>query len=239
MMRQNKWHEIWEKRKANLEKIDMNDYQAVFAELKRINGFDINGEGIPLSALVKQYEDTRRMLKVSRGESLFEVGCGCGANLYMFQRDGIIVGGMDYSQKLIEILQSVISGNTLRECICGEAVDMPTEIKYDAILSNSVFSYFPDFAYAEEVLEKIFIKARHSIALLDVHDAEKKDEFIAYRIKSTENYEERYKDLPKLFYPQKLFQNFAAKHNLRIEFCSSKVEGYWNNDFIYNVYMYK
>lgn len=82
---------------------------------------------------------------------------------------------------------------------------MSVEIKYDVILSNSVFSYFQDFAYAEEVLEKIFIKAKRSIAILDVHDAEKKEDFIAYRIKTTPNYEERYKDLPKLFYSQVFF----------------------------------
>lgn len=90
---QNKWHEIWEKRQGNLEQIDYNDYQAVFSELKRINGFDINDGGIPLQSLLRQYEDTKRKLKLEKGVSLFEVGCGCGANLYMFQRDGIVVGG--------------------------------------------------------------------------------------------------------------------------------------------------
>lgn len=236
---QNKWHEIWEKRQGNLEQIDYNDYQAVFSELKRINGFDINDGGIPLQSLLRQYEDTKRKLKLEKGDSLFEVGCGCGANLYMFQRDGIVVGGMDYSQTLINILQQVISGNSLRESICGEAIDLSVEIKYDVILSNSVFSYFQDFAYAEEVLEKIFIKAKRSIAILDVHDAEKKEDFIAYRIKTTPNYEERYKDLPKLFYSRVFFKKFADKHKLQVEFCPSEVEGYWNNDFIYNVYMYK
>ena len=39
---ENKWHEIWEKRSAKLAGIDRTDYQAVFAELKRINGFIYN-----------------------------------------------------------------------------------------------------------------------------------------------------------------------------------------------------
>ena len=236
---ENKWHEIWEKRSANLTGIDKADYQAVFAELKRINGFDITDGGIPIKALLEQYEDTKVKTKVEQGGTLFEVGCGCGANLYMFQHDGVHVGGIDYSQALIDIMQEIMPKENLRECICDEAINMPVDIKYDAVLSNSVFSYFPGFSYAEQVLLKMLAKANHSIALLDVHDAEKKEAFIAYRVKNTENYEERYKDLPKLFYPRKFFADFAAKHQLRIEFYRSKVEGYWNNDFIYNVYMYK
>ena len=157
----------------------------------------------------------------------------------MFQHDGVQVGGLDYSQALIDIMQEIIPKDNLRECICDEAINMPVDIKYDAVLSNSVFSYFPGVGYAEQVLLKMFVKANHSIALLDVHDAEKKEAFIVYRKKNTENYEERYKDLPKLFYPRKFFEDFAAKHQLRIKFYRSKVEGYWNNDFIYNVYMYK
>ena len=236
---ENKWHEIWEKRSAKLAGIDRTDYQAVFAELKRINGFDITGGGIPLNALITQYEDTKKKINVSGGGTLFEVGCGCGANLYMFQRDGVQVGGIDYSKVLIKIMQEIMPKENLKECICDEAVNMPVDIKYDAVLSNSVFSYFSDFSYAERVLLKMLTKANHSIALLDVHDAEKKEAFIAYRKKNTENYEERYKDLPKLFYLRKFFADFAEKHQLRIEFYPSKVEGYWNNEFIYNVYMYK
>ena len=64
---ENKWHEIWEKRSAKLAGIDRTDYQAVFAELKRINGFDIAGGGIPLNALIEQYEDTKKKINVSRG----------------------------------------------------------------------------------------------------------------------------------------------------------------------------
>ena len=64
---ENKWHEIWEKRSANLTGIDKADYQAVFAELKRINGFDITDGGIPIKALIEQYEDTKMKTKVEQG----------------------------------------------------------------------------------------------------------------------------------------------------------------------------
>ena len=59
-----------------------------------------------------------------------------------------------------------------------------------------------------------------------------------YRINNTPDYKERYKDLPKLFYRKEFFQEFANKHNLKIVFEKSTVEGYWNNEFIFNCFMY-
>lgn len=35
-------------------------------------------------------------------ESIYEVGCGSGANLFLFEQDGIACGGLDYSEALIE-----------------------------------------------------------------------------------------------------------------------------------------
>ncbi|MBO6245012.1 MAG: hypothetical protein J6N55_01875 [Anaerovibrio sp.] len=156
----------------------------------------------------------------------------------MFLHDGIQIGGLDYSNKLISIMKQVISETDLMECYCDEAINLPIDILYDSVLSNSVFSYFPDEAYAEKVLEKMLNKARHSIGILDIHDIEKKEAFMEYRINNTPDYKKRYKDLPKLFYRKEFFQEFANKHYLKIVFEKSTVEGYWNNDFIFNCFMY-
>ena len=126
-----------------------------------------------------------------------------------------------------------------RECFCCSADKMPVEIKYDAVFSNSVFSYFPDYEYAARVLNLMMVKTNHSIGLIDIHDEEKKDAFIEYRIKNVKDYEKRYKGLPKVFYPKDYFINFAKRNGLKIKFKSSDVEGYWNNDFVFNCYMYK
>ena len=125
-------------------------------------------------ALIKQYKDTKDGLKIQSGQSVFEVGCGCGANLYMFLHDGVQIGGLDYSQKLVSIMKHVISETDLLECYCDEAINLPTDIEYDSVLSNGVFHYFPDVKYAENVLEKMLKKARQSIGILDIHDIEKK-----------------------------------------------------------------
>lgn len=237
MSRENRWKDIWNKREDLLDSIDRNDSKSIFCELKRINGFDITDGGIPYESLKMQYEEMKEDLCIQGGDSAFEVGCGAGANLYLFQQDGIKIGGMDYSEKLIQILHKVFGNTDLQECLCGEAIECPTDVKYDAVFSNSVFSYFQDYAYAESVLEKMLDKSRRSIGLLDVHEDTKKEAFRAYRIKTVKDYEERYKDLPKLFYPRSFFEDFARQHNLEIFFRKSNIKGYWNNDFVFHCYM--
>ena len=169
--------------------------------------------------------------------SVFEVGCGCGANLYLFQNDGYHVGGMDYSARLIEIASGVLIDPV--ELICREAASLPCDIKYDAILSNSVFSYFDSYEYAEKVLEAMYSKANQSIGIIDIHNIEKKEEFIQFRRRLYKDYEERYQDLPKFFYEKSFFLYFAEKYNMSIKFTKPDMKDYWNNEFVFNCFMRK
>ncbi len=234
-----KWKEIWERRTDNFAGIDMNDSKAVFLELKRIDGFDVVGGGIPYDSLIEQNTDfIRHLSKNKKITSIFDVGCGCGANLYLFKNGGLKIGGMDYSSAQIEIAKKVFK-NESEELLCGEAIELPTENKYDSVISNSVFSYFPSEDYAETVLDKMLKKANWSIGLIDIHDVQKREAFIDYRRKTVENYDERYKGLHKYFYRREFFLDWAMKKDLGIEFCDSNVKGYWNNDFVFDVYFYR
>ena len=238
----NNWKNIWEKRDDRLSHINLSDTKEVFLELKRLDGYDIADGGIPYDDLLKQYQLTFKHLGINSGGvygSVFEVGCGSGANLYLFKKDGVTVGGIDYSQKLIDILKKVFDDGDLKECICGEAIECPVDTKYDAVFSDSVFHYFPDLNYAVEVMEKMVEKSRYSIGITDVYDIDKKQDYLDWRIKNDENYEERYKDLPKLFYSRKFFEDFAQENNLKIDFVDINMAGYWNNDFTFNCFMYK
>lgn len=157
----------------------------------------------------------------------------------MLHKAGFEVGGMDYSDALIKILKTVPTLENLRECICDEAINMPVDVKYDAVLSSGVFSYFYDLKYAETVLEKMFQKSNESIGILHIHNSEKEKEFLNFRRQLTPNYDERYKGLPNLFYSKNFFTNFAEKNNLKIKFTESFLDGFWNNPYIYNCFMYK
>lgn len=239
-MEVNAWKELWGKRSADIVHCQ-NSEKALFLELKRSNGFDVVGDGLSYEALLEQYEKTKEALFAGLGKnihecSVYEVGCGSGANLYLFERDGMVCGGLDYSPKLIECAKKVLRTGDI---ICAEANRIPQEPFYDALLSNSVFSYFANEAYAYAVLELMYQKTKYSIGLIDLHDIEKKEDFIAYRKRTIENYEERYHALPKLFYTKTFFERFAEDHDMRIMFSDSKVRGYWNNRFVFNCFMYK
>lgn len=238
-----KWREIWERRSADETELNSGDPKRVFLELKRIAGFDVVGEGLAYEQLYDQYKEIKNELEFHVLNqrrpvgSLFEVGCGCGANLYLFQKDGVKVGGVDYSSAEIEIAGTVL--REPEELICDEAVNLSAEIKYDAVLSNSVFSYFESYGYAEKVLETMYRKANYSIGLVDIHDAQKEEAFVAYRKQIIEDYEERYKELPKFFYEKTFFLEFAERHDMSIRFSRPAMKGYWNNEYVFNCFMIK
>jgi len=234
------WENIWAGRCANVEILKHGNPKEVFLELKRCNGFDVIGDGLTFEALVKQYEQIKHSLSFGLNhnfiKSVYEVGCGSGANLYLFEKDGIECGGLDYSENLIEIAKGILFSKDL---CCTEAINVPVVQKYDAILSNSVFSYFISEEYARIVLEKMYQKSNYSLGIIDIHDTNKKNEFINYRKETIPDYEERYKNLPKLFYTKDFFADFAYTHDMEIKFETSEVEGYWNNEYVFNCYMYK
>lgn len=234
----NDWKRIWSNRHLN-KNIDITDPVKLFTELKRCNGFDTLGGRISDNALVEQYEKIKRRLTEgapNKVKSVYEFGCGSGANLLMFERDGFTCGGIDYSEALINIAKTFLK---TKDLTCSDAANALESPQYDCVLSNSVIAYFTDYDYARTVLEKMFNKTRYSIGLIDVFDAEKENAYVEYRRRTVENYDEKYADLPKLFYSKEFFVDFAKEHDLKIEFCESTVENYWNNDFIFNCFMYK
>lgn len=232
----NHWQEIWNKRNSQLADIDRADKRAMLLELKRINGFDIIKEGIPYEAFLEKYDATKEALALPEGGSVFEVGCGAGANLWLFQQDGFRVGGIDFSEGLLAVSRDVLRGELLCEIVSGEACDLPQEKKYDAAFSDGVFHYFPDEEYAEAVMEGMVEKTRGNIAILDVHDAAKEEDFFAFRRQIDPDYDEHYQGLDKLFYDKAFFEEFAKKHDFAVSFDSLTLEGYWNAPFVYSVF---
>lgn len=236
-------HEIWEKRSPETELNSIRGGKELFLELKRLDGWDSTGEMLTYEQFYEQYVQINNELsfcaRTGRREikSIFEVGCGSGPNLYLYQQDGMQVGGIDYSHSLIDIAKTVLENPM--ELICDEAIHLSDTIVYDAVLSNSVFSYFDSYEYAETVLEKMYRKANYSIGIVDIHDIRKKADFLEYRKQVDANYEERYKELPKFFYDKEFFLKFAEKHDMNIRFSTENMRNYWNSDFVFQCYMTK
>lgn len=239
----NNWNEI-RSNFENGEELDIERLKSspkdMFLYMKKLNGFDLMSDRISYEAFMAQHERlSKRLCAKKPCESVFEVGCGSGGSLYLFSQKGFIVGGIDYSQNLLDFAHIVIESDKVAELICDEMANTDTRVKYDGVFSNSVFSYFSDFEYAERVLEKMCEKCENSIVILDVQDFEKKEAFIDFRRSRTEHYDERYDRLPKLFYPKSFFEDFGKKHKLEVDFYESQLEGYSGNPYVYNVCLYK
>ena len=242
---ENHWHDIWNNRKINAEALESGDSQKIVLELKRLVGWDCqdklggySGEAM-YRELVKEYHYIKENLQPPPCGSVFEVGCGSGANLYFFRNDGFQVGGSDFAANLVAVAERVIGRENMIECFASEAIDLPVDIKYDAVFSGGVFQYFNDFDYAERVLDRMLEKTKYSIGILRIHDADKEDAFYAFRRAKDKDYDKNYEGLPKLFFPEDFFKQYATKHKLEVKFDRRHIEGCWNDPFNFNCFMYK
>lgn len=235
----NQWDKIWNKRNSSLEKTE--DIFDMYCKLKSANGFDTQDiDGYYESF----YEQCKKMCEkiiagcAGRLESVYEVGCGSGVNLYVFQKflPQLTVGGMDYSAPLIQIAKNVIESNDLS---LGEALRINSEDKYDVVLSDSVFQYFQSPEYGMKVLEKMYDKAKKMLVITEIHDMELFEEHMEYRRSCVENYDEKYKGLEKTFYKKQDFINFAKEKQCRYEIIKPDNKIYWNNEYVFDFYLYK
>lgn len=137
---------------------------------------------------------------------------------------------------MLNCAKKFIKSNDLR---LGEAIEIDEKEKYDAVISNGVFPYFLDYEYAKKVLNKMYEKSENVIAILDIFDINKKEEFITYRRHIVENYDEKYKDLNKLFFSKDFFIKFAEEKNMDIKFSKANIEKYYNDKFVFDCYLYK
>lgn len=242
-----KWQSIWNNRKA-ADVIEGGSREDIFYFLKGLMG--IQNTDIPgnLRNMVNQFEanlDKMALFSSMKPSSFFEVGCGSGSYLYYIGsgKEECIVGGLDYSAPLIESAEKVlrppyISAN-VKELYCTEARNLDIREKYDCVFSRSVFQYFANEEYGLAVAEKMLEKANHCVAIFDLFDPQKKENFLAYRRSVIENYDEKYKDTPHQFYAKESFLRLAEKHHCDVLFTRDSLQEYWNEPFVYDVYLYK
>ena len=237
----NHWQQIWNNRSINFDKLTAEDESELILELKRIVGYDFKNAIIRFEDIKKEYDYLKADLLSDRilpeGQGVFEVGCGSGANLLFFKKDGFKVGGLDYAENLVAVAKKVIGERNFIECIAGEAIDLPIEIKYDSVFSIGVFYYFPDLNYAQKVLDRMVAKTRFSIGVR-VMNAETEEDYLKYRREHVKNYDELYKNLPTLFVSKDFFREYAMKNNLLIKFTPSHGVS-WNQPFTFDCFLYK
>jgi SAM-dependent methyltransferase len=240
----NRWLEIWGKKQVDSSIQADENIKNLFLSMKVADGYGTFGKlEIPFENFYRQFQSTVFSLtnhngKVFPVQSVYEVGCGCGPNLLLLRQQGYRFGGCDYSETLINDARRFLGDeNDLQVCEASKMSPLP---QYDSAFSQGVFCYFDSLEYAETVLDHMVEKAKYSLGVLIIHDSEKENEYLSFRRSKDKNYDQNYVGLEKLFMPKQFFYDYAERRDLDITIIpGNQLEGYWNADFCYDVYMYK
>lgn len=111
-------------------------------------------------------EHVAEILNVGPGTRVFEVDCGRGEFLFPLHQNGYIVGGIDGDPDAIKAAIAAMPDGLFQ---IGGASSLDPAVPWHVVVCRS-FSGAPDLDYARGVLARMFAKATHAIALLDVPD---------------------------------------------------------------------
>lgn len=109
-------------------------------------------------------------LDVGPGTRVFEVDCGDGAFLFPLHANGYIVGGIDADAAAVAQAAAAMPGGVFQ---VGTAEALDPGVPWDVVICRSL-SGAPDQDYLRGLLARMFAKATHAIALLDVPDARRR-----------------------------------------------------------------
>lgn len=227
------WKKVWNKKR------NVSNDGDLLESLVRANGFD-TGFGDYTSSQWKVM--TSRLvadLGIPSDSSVLEVGCGAGALLHGIKiSSGASVFGYDYSESLIKVAEKMVDG----EFLVSEAIVNPfCNRKFDFVISHSVFQYFPNLEYAENVLLTMAdsLKSGGKIALLDINDSEVEKKYHNQRRESYSDpseYDEKYRDHPHLFYDKAALDLKLKELGFRdLVYLKHAVPDYGNSQYRFNL----
>ena len=120
----------------------------------------------------------------------------------------------------------------------GEAVNVNPDVKFDFVISNSVFHYMTR-GYAEKVLDLMLEKSMKGVAVLEVPDFECKAESEKMRqdALTPEEYRKKYEGLAHTYYDRNWFREFAKKRSLQLTLSDVCVPNYIQSRFLFNCFI--
>jgi trans-aconitate methyltransferase len=207
------------------------------ARLMAADGLDTGFGSVSEEAWRRFVLDTAATIGITAGCSVFEVGCGAGAYLYELYRQGCSVAGLDSSSALIGYAGQAMPEGQWQ---LADASQLDPSTKYDFVVSTGVFLYFPSLDYAQSVLERMVMKARRGVMVLDVPDLATRDQALAMRRRITgeEAYASKYKGLDHLYISRSWFQSTLADLNVAaVHIRNQHIEGYVNSAYRFNVFI--
>ena len=225
-----KWKQIWNK--------DERINKIILECLIKADGFDSGAGSFNVDDWLIYIKEFYKKLNIKQNESIYDIGSGSGAFVYPLYLENHKVGGVDYSMNLIKLANTVMTNSEFENI---EALNVNTTKKFDIVLSHSVFHYFKDLRYAEEVIEKMLEKANSKVAIFDINDKSKEEKYHIVRMGSMDKkeYKNKYYGLEHLFYDKEWFHDFAKKHGVKISIFDQTFQNYSNSSLRFNVIMEK
>ena len=229
-----RWQDVWSQRTPSGIP---HDGGATLENLIRADGFNTGFGDITVEAWSDFVGRTCDVVSLEAGDSLFEVGCGAGAFLYLPSQRGITVGGIDYSPAQIETAKRAIPGGTFA---VRDAVDLDPTPTADVTIAFSVFQYFSSLDYARRVIDRMCQKATRAVAILDLPDLQLADEALNERhaaVGGEAAYVERYEGLDHLSFSKEWVRTVLEEQGLQnVTVGPQTVSGYGNGRFRFNAW---
>ena len=209
------WHYIWSQKKFGGSELNLDS-------LINYNGFNNNKFKVLESAFLENSKFIVDLLGINDEDSVYEVGCGCGAFLKALSYyKNIKVGGIDYSKGHLNLAEKIFP---FGDFTLSNALDLDSHKKYDYVISHSMFQYCNLFE-AKTILHLMHSKSTKSLAILDIPNIEMKYEAEKARL---DNYGLDYLDQPELIHQYykkdwfiKQFNNFENQMQIVDSFLDS------------------
>ena len=109
-------------------------------------------------------EHVAETLDIGPGTRVFEVDCGSGEFLYPLHLNGYIVGGIDADPEAIKEAIASMPGGLFQ---VGTAATLDPAVPWDVVVCRSLIGA-PSPDYIRGLMARMFAKATHAIALLEV-----------------------------------------------------------------------
>lgn len=225
------WDTIWSNRRAPASS------GLSLADLIRLDGFDTGVGLIEADDWLKYAEMIVDKLGIEDGSSVYDVGCGSGAFLLALSKcKAIDIGGLDYSQSLIEVARRVFPFAPLAAVPAAELSSTP---RFDFVVANAVFQYL-SLDYARDVLRRMLSKARRGVGILDVPNMLFREESESVRAAalSQKVYEEKYDGFQHTYFDPKWFIDLGEFSRIAgVEVAEQFVPNYAQAKFRFNVFI--
>jgi cyclopropane fatty-acyl-phospholipid synthase-like methyltransferase len=226
------WRQVWEA-KGTGEPVTPDSAAGILQQLMEMDGYFSPTSSTSLADHEVQFRYIVDAMGIGPDDSVYEVGCGAGALLYWLRDRCASVAGCDFSESLVRHARAALPGGTdLRQCEATEVEPIP---RYDVVISNGVFIYFPDRQYARQVVDRMVAKARRAVGIFDVNDAGRREEAEAARREHQASGRQDYRGLEQLYLPRSFFTAIATEHGLRSRIEDSPMPNSANARFRYHV----